>query len=64
MKRGMLETLSFAVEVERCPCGAKLTVDARIGCPSCGISWPTDAPELSCTCPPNADTGAEPRCAP
>jgi hypothetical protein len=25
----------------------------RIICPSCGTSWPADAPELDCTCPPN-----------
>ena len=33
----------------------------RFRCLGCGVSWPTDAPELSCTCPPNADTGARAR---
>lgn len=27
--------------------------DARLHCPACGSSWPTEAPEYECSCPSN-----------
>lgn len=28
-------------------------VKVRVICLCCGVSWPEEAPELCCTCPPN-----------
>jgi len=38
------------------PFGIKVS---RLRCAICGVSWPFDAPELACTCPPNEDCGAK-----
>jgi len=35
--------------------------DLRLECQGCGVSWPADAPDLACTCPPNTDERPEAR---
>lgn len=32
----------------------QLDIPTRIECPACGTTWPVDAPEFECSCPPNA----------
>ena len=62
MKRGMPEQVTFRMRYSASSLGIRIDTRAsRIKCPHCGTSWPLDAPELSCTCPPNADTGARAR---
>ena len=36
----------------------------RMRCYWCGVTWPNDAPELSCTCPPNQVTAPHVRMSP
>lgn len=38
-----------------CPSRTKHDTEGRVTCPACDCSWPVEADELECTCPPNDD---------